>query len=226
MSQHDKIADRLYGLPLDEFTAARNQAAKELRARGARDEADSVAKLAKPTVPAWAVNQLARERKPAVRALLAAGGRLAKAQARGGAEGLRDAARSEREAVEKLVEAAEEILTACGQRAGEPTLQRVRDTLHAAAVDEDVREVVRSGRLVRELQAVGFGATMPAARPRPGAKRRGKPSREARAELARIERDVAAAHRRLERAEADRDRAAADVRALERRLADAKAKRG
>ncbi len=49
--EHD--IDRLYQLPLDEFTAARNALAKEAGAEGSR-----IKTLAKPPVPAWAVNQL------------------------------------------------------------------------------------------------------------------------------------------------------------------------
>jgi len=46
--------DELYALPLDEFTAARNELAKALRAEGKREEADAVKALAKPSVTAWA----------------------------------------------------------------------------------------------------------------------------------------------------------------------------
>src|SRR5579859_5053975 len=45
--------DRLYQLPLDEFTAARNALAK-----GAGGDAGRVRALGKPSVPAWIVNQL------------------------------------------------------------------------------------------------------------------------------------------------------------------------
>src|SRR2546423_638852 len=58
----EEAAESLYGLPLDEFTSARNAAAKELRDRGLRAEADEVKALAKPSVAAWAVNQLTRRR--------------------------------------------------------------------------------------------------------------------------------------------------------------------
>ena len=37
-----EAADRLYGLPLDEFTAERNAAAKELRDEGLKGEAERV----------------------------------------------------------------------------------------------------------------------------------------------------------------------------------------
>ena len=48
----DEIA-RLYQLPLDEFTSARNALAKR-----AGSDAAGIRALTKPSVPAWAVNQL------------------------------------------------------------------------------------------------------------------------------------------------------------------------
>jgi hypothetical protein len=49
----DDDVDRLYQLPLNEFTGARNELAK-----GAGSRAPEIRKLAKPPVAAWAVNQL------------------------------------------------------------------------------------------------------------------------------------------------------------------------
>ncbi len=73
---NDTVADevdRLYKLPLEEFTAARNELAKRLGDT-------SVKQLKKPTVPAWTVNQLARTREVDVRRLLRAGEQLEQAQ--------------------------------------------------------------------------------------------------------------------------------------------------
>ena len=52
--------DQLFALPLDEFTAARNELARRLKQDGDAEAAEGVRGLAKPTVAAWAVNQLAR----------------------------------------------------------------------------------------------------------------------------------------------------------------------
>jgi len=73
---NDSVADevdRLYELPLEEFTAARNELAKQLGDA-------SIKQLKKPKVPAWAVNQLARRREVDVRRLLRAGEQLEQAQ--------------------------------------------------------------------------------------------------------------------------------------------------
>src|SRR5918998_1397371 len=142
--------DDLYGLPLDEFTAARNALAKEL-AKAKDPRAAEVKGLAKPSVAAWAVNQLARRRRKDVDALLDAGARLREAQA--GALGggdpaeLREALRAERDAVARLTAAAEEVLEDAGHSASVQTQNRISDTLRAAAVDDAGRELLAAGRL-------------------------------------------------------------------------------
>ena len=168
--------DRLYTLPLGEFVAARNELAKALRKAGDRAAAADVKALAKPTVSAWAVNQLARSERQGVRTLLAAGERLRAAQERvlagGPARELRDAADAERKAVARLVAAARVVLADAGLAATETTLDRVGETLRAAAVDEEARDLLERGRLTRDLDAAGFGplpASLPASRPPRGA---------------------------------------------------------
>ena len=58
--------DELYGLPLDRFTPERNALARELRNLGERERGAEVAALRKPSVAAWAVNQLARTQKRSI----------------------------------------------------------------------------------------------------------------------------------------------------------------
>ena len=148
----------LYALPLDEFTAARNALAKEL-AKAKDPRAAEVKSLAKPSVAAWAINQLARRRRSDVEALLDAGERLRQAQA--GALGggdpaeLREALRAEREAVARLSTAAEEVLEEAGHSASVQTQNRISDTLRAAAVDDEGRELLAAGRLTKELEPGG-----------------------------------------------------------------------
>ena len=87
----EREIDRLYGVPLDEFTARRNELAKRLKKEGEDDAAQEVTALVKPSVPAWTINQLARRQKKEVQALLATGTRLRKAQQRALAGGGPDA---------------------------------------------------------------------------------------------------------------------------------------
>jgi hypothetical protein len=154
--------DDLYGLPLERFVPERAALAKELRGAGRRDEAADVAKLRKPSAAAWAVNQLVRTQRDATHELFAAGDAVRAAQAdvlagRGDARALREAGARERDAVGGLVEAARGLLGTDGHDLSATTLERIADTLHAAALDDAARDEVREGRLERELRHVGLG---------------------------------------------------------------------
>ncbi len=230
--------DELYGAPLDEFVSRRDALARSLRKEGKREEADGVKALRKPSVAAWAVNVLAREEREAVDELLAAGERLRAAHAElldGGDPGaVQEAASAERAAVEGLVAAARGVLADAGRPATDATLDRVRDTLHAAASDDTVRELVRAGRVVEDAEATGFalaglspgkGAKRPAAaRPRKAdraaARRKEAAERvkQAQAELAEAEGAVREAERALARAEKEADRRRGALERAERAL--------
>jgi len=155
-------ADELYGLALDRFVGERTALARELRAGGEREQAGRVAALRKPSVAAWAVNQLVRTQSLGFEELIAAGDALGAAQAnlvsgRGDSGSLRAAVERERGAVEALVAIARGLLSGEGHERGGAILDRVADTLHAAALDGLAREEVLGGRLVRELQHAGLG---------------------------------------------------------------------
>jgi hypothetical protein len=220
-------ANDLYGLPLDRFIPERGALAKSLRAGGERDEAAEVAKLRKPSVAAWAVNQLVRTQGAEVKALFKAGDQLQRAQAdllagKGDAAKLRTATEREREAVDELTAAARGLLSSEGHELTPSTLERVSDTLHAAALDEGARGEVKDGCLVRELRHVGLGAfgELAAAPPAPKqdeAKRKAAEKAEAERRRA-LER----ANRAVEAAQARRDRAADALREAEDALARAR----
>jgi hypothetical protein len=159
-SKLDGELDRLYGLPLNEFTPARDELAKRLRAQGQRGIADQVKSLRKATVGAWLSNQLARERQLDVQRLVKAGESLSKAQinAASGAstEAFADARREEQRALERLAQAAREI--AGREDASASAVERATQTLRAAVLSEDGRELLRRGRLTEDLQPPGFEA--------------------------------------------------------------------
>ncbi len=164
--------DDLYGLPLDRFIPERGALAKALRADKRREEAAEVAGLRKPSVAAWAVNQLVRTQGGAVQDLYDAGDALRGAQSdllagRGDGRALRAAGEQERAAVDRLVDAARGLLSSEGHELSPAVVDRVADTLHAAALDEDARAQVREGRLERELRHVGLGLGEGAAAPSP-----------------------------------------------------------
>ena len=69
MAKLDQEVDRLFELPLEEFTAARNDLAGRLKSEGDAAAAEEVKRLTKPSVAAWTINQLSRQRTDARRPL-------------------------------------------------------------------------------------------------------------------------------------------------------------
>jgi len=167
----------------------RAAAAKELRADGRRGDAAAAAKLPKPSVAAWIVNRVAREDRGPVGELLDAGAKLREVQLGAGtASDLRAASDAQEAALRSVMRAAEKVAARRGS-SNPATLDRVRETLHAAALDAEIAERVRRGVLVREERAVGFpmglaipddrrrAAPKPAARPAPKRASAARPSR-------------------------------------------------
>ena len=222
-------SDQLYGLPLDQFVAERGALVKALRADGQREQAAEVAARRKPSVAAWAVNQLVRSQRHAVDELFAAGDALRVVQAevmagRQDAQSLREAAGEERAAVDALIASARGLLTSEGDELSPAVIDRVADTLHAAALDDDARAQLDDGRLERELRHVGLGGGGLAVAATP-AKRAGrkKPSpvrSSATKSGADASKQRAADVKRAERERADARRAARSAEADARREAD------
>ena len=145
--------DRLYGLPLDEFTAERDELAARLRKEGDRDAAADVKRLRKPSVAAWALNQVQRNDPKQVQALIEAGKRLRDAQellSGGGRKPLDQAADDERRLVTELARHAERELVVAGRSVSGAVHERLRDTLRAVATDDEAREALSAGRLLRD----------------------------------------------------------------------------
>jgi DNA repair exonuclease SbcCD ATPase subunit len=221
--------DALYALPLEEFTRARDAAAKEIRKSGDRETAALVAKLTKPTPAAWTANQVAREQPELIEALLEAGDALREAQeaalAGGGGRGLRDATLAQRRAVDAVMEAAEAYKPG-GKPLSAAMADRLRTTLNAVAGDEALRDALSEGRLTGEAQAGGAWpfALEPSAEPAP----KPKPKVEKKPAAAKKKsKDEQAAEREAKAREAAeqaaRERAEKEARkALEKELRDAR----
>jgi hypothetical protein len=231
----DADIDRLYGLPLDEFVAQRDALAKSLRADGDREGAAAVKALRKPTAGAWALNQAVRRRQKETQALLTAGERLREAHksllSGGGRDELRAAMDEQRGLTSILADCAEAIASETG-KSGPALKERVRSTLHAAALDEGVREDLARGRLVREREAVGLGAAFdapgPAATEPPAPSRPSEPApsaleRKRAADRADAERELTGAEAALEQAEAAEDEASARLESARDALSEAEA---
>jgi hypothetical protein len=163
LAKVEREIDGLFDLPLDEFTAARNALAKRLKADGDADAAEAVRGLAKPSVAAWTVNQLARRDPEAVRSLLNVAARLRSAQERSlkgerAADELRAAQAEERELLRKLTRGGESVLRSAGRTASGTTLERVSSLLRSAAVAEPGRTSLREGRMSGDVEVSGFDA--------------------------------------------------------------------
>ena len=152
--------DELYGLPLEEFTARRNALAKQLRAAKQKEAAARVQGLRKPSITAWAVNQLARRHPDQIEMVLAIGAELRRVHRQalaGDASGLREATRREQEVVGS---AARSALALLGEPGGSSSnLDRITETLRTAATESDAGAAVRRGRLEADLESRGFGLT-------------------------------------------------------------------
>jgi hypothetical protein len=232
----DVVSD-LYALAPEDFVAARDVAAKRAKAAGDRRLAAEIGKLRRPTVGAWVVNLLARQRPELVDELLALGEALRSAQRNLRGDDLRQLSMRRREVVAALSREAIRLARGDRRRDNLPTAE-IEATLAAALADPVVAEQVRAGRLSKTVAYAGFGET-----PRPrlrlihggGAQPPGTEAAEdaeltAGAEAAEAERRAAEpaaaaeAERRAAREAAEAERRAAEQAAeAERRAAEAAA---
>ena len=140
----------LYILPLDQFTAARDELAHRLRSDGDPEEAKKVAKLRKPSVAAWALNRAARSNPELVGRLVDSHKMLRQAGSR---QAVEEASVSRRQAVAALADAA---MTELGGGSLQ-TRDRINRTLLAVATDSQGEADLAAGTLVRELEPSGGG---------------------------------------------------------------------
>src|SRR2546425_3538571 len=129
MAQIDREIDRLYQLPLREFTGARDELAKRAEAnRGA------IKRLQKPNAAAWAVNQLYWRERDAYDALVTAAQRLRAAQAdalKGKQPDVPRAESAHRAALKTATDRIRHLLADSGETASSAAMNAVRDTLQA-----------------------------------------------------------------------------------------------
>jgi hypothetical protein len=151
----------LYRAAPEDFIAGRDALAKGLRDAGSDGEARAVKALRKPTVVAWALNQLGDRDPSGVEALIGAGGELRAAQRAAvsgrGAERLRSATTARRKAVSDLTAVAAGVLTGAG-RDPSAHVDEITSALEAAAVDDEAGATLRQGTFERPPRPEsGFG---------------------------------------------------------------------
>lgn len=171
--------DALFELPLSEFTAARNALATRLKKGGNAADANRVKSLAKPSVAAWAVNQLFWKHRIALNRLLDAGERFRNAQTAqlaGKSADLRAPLEARRVALSELSTHAARILAEGGNAATPDTMRRVTTTLEALSTYAGIPDTPVPGRLMDDVQPPGF-EVLAALVPRVGSERTGGPTR-------------------------------------------------
>jgi hypothetical protein len=144
----DTQIDRLYQLPLDEFTAARNALAKDLKRPTIKD-------LEKPNIAAWAVNQLYWKEHSAYEQLTQAAERLRAEHHKlltGKVANIREVETAHRDAIRAAADKIKSLLKDGGHAGTEATLAAVQETLEALPSDD------HPGRLSRPLKRAGFEA--------------------------------------------------------------------
>ena len=149
----------LFRLPLAEFTSARNTLAARLKKAGRGDEADLVKALVKPSISAWAVNQLYWNHRDAFDRLLESGGRFHKAQASrlaGKLADMRTALDARREALTTLADLADSLLRDAGHNPSPDTIHRITTTLEAISAYASRSDAPRPGRLTHDVDPPGF----------------------------------------------------------------------
>jgi hypothetical protein len=151
MSIPEQEIDRLFQLPLNEFTPARNALAK-----GAGPAAAAIKRLHRPHAAAWAVNQLYWQRRNAFDRLISAAERLRAAHT-GLMSGKRvDVAAAEqahRDALKAAMEDIRHLIAEGGEKPTPATMTAVNETLQALPHPTET-----AGRLVRPLKPLGFEA--------------------------------------------------------------------
>ncbi|HYK20883.1 MAG TPA: hypothetical protein VEV42_09120 [Pyrinomonadaceae bacterium] len=157
-SKFEDELDELFMLPLAEFTAARNSLAKQLKQAGRGDDADFVKTLAKPSVSAWAVNQLYLKHRDEFERLLATGERFRQAQTSrtAGMAGMRGVLNERREALLHLSDLATALLRDAGHNPSADTIHRITTTLEALSAYSSIPDGPRPGRLTHDVDPPGF----------------------------------------------------------------------
>lgn len=149
MAAYDDAVAELYQAPHGDFVTERKRLAAELKAAGDKQGAARLAKLARPTISAWAVNQLWWHARDAFDELFEAASRLR--------AGSLDATGPHREAIAKLRARAARMLADANHGASEATLRKITQTLAALAA-AGTWEPASPGALAADRDPPGFEA--------------------------------------------------------------------
>jgi len=164
--------DALFKVPLNEFISTRKTLAARLKQSGHAGEADEVKALVKPSITAWAVNQLYWQHQEDFNRLIATGQRFRQAQtsrAAGKMTDMRVSLDERREVLSELSKLADTLLRDAGHNPSLEIIRRITTTLEAMSAYASLPDGLRPGRLTHDVDPPGFdslasfvpGAVMP-----------------------------------------------------------------
>ncbi len=153
-----EIADELYALPPQAFTATRDGYIAEAKLAGERDTAAALAAMKRPTVSAWLVNLVALHHPDAIAQLIDLGATIRHAQGSVTPTQLRDLSAQRRKEIDKVLALAQSLASGTEAAPGKQHVTEAESTLAAAMADDEAARLVRSGRVVKGLSYSGFGA--------------------------------------------------------------------
>ncbi|MEU1042457.1 hypothetical protein ACFYP4_21555 [Streptomyces sp. NPDC005551] len=155
----DAVADELYGLRPEQFTAVRNQRAAAARTAGDRALSERISGMRRPSLSAWASNLLVREQRDEIQPLVRLGEALRQAHQDLDGGQLRQLAGQQQALIRALSQQAKQLAAEHGHPLGDGALREVEQTLQAVLGDADAAREWAAGRLAKPLSpAVGFPA--------------------------------------------------------------------
>ncbi len=128
----EEVADELYGLPIDQFTKARNTRAKELTASGDGKTAAARRKLRKPSQAAVLANRIVRRHPKEIEDLLALGRELRRAQDQNRGADLRRLSSDRQAMTRRVLRFAADEAKAVGMSFGSEVERQLVATVEAA----------------------------------------------------------------------------------------------
>jgi hypothetical protein len=227
----DAVADELYGLSLEDFIPTRN--AREMQAKGAGDKAlaSEIHRQPKPNAVAWLVNQLVREHRDDIKALLELGTAMREATANLSGDRLRELSRRQHQVIRGLVQQAGQLPNAGGRQVSDDTARSLEETFYATLADPGAAAAIAAGRLTTGLHSTGFAGSESTGSQQPPSAKSKSPSgtkerprtkeRRAVQQHERAETRVAQAKSVVEAATKVRDEAHATLKQAEQSVADA-----
>ncbi len=229
----ESVADELYSLPRQEFTAARNAFAQRAREQGHRELAEQISALRRPSTAAWLANRLAREHPEQIRALMELGDGLREAQRRLQGEQLRRLSHQRHELVHAAVQQVHVLARAVDHPVSDAVTRDLVNTFTAAVNSSAAAQELARGRLTTALDPADAAADLFAGAGARATSRRDPdvadgPDERAHRELERVRTEAADARTALDEAQralTDAERAVNDaataLRDLRARLAAA-----